>query len=176
MGSIELAASVPVVNALVAAAALPFVLLGATRWPRVKGRNAVQFALSYVIVVLFWAVTTAITAADSPSAEIAVGLMLLAAAGLVYLEIWALMSRGYTLGILVTLLNADRPLSADDLAALYRQGSGLSWIMQHRVRGLIGAGLVRLNGDILSLTSFPGIATALLYRAVVKVLGLRMAG
>jgi len=46
--------------------------------------------------------------------------MALSGGMLIYLEFWGLMSRGYTLGILLTLLDAERPLTETEIASRYR--------------------------------------------------------
>src|SRR5260370_12756845 len=68
-------------------------------------------------------------------AELATSFMILASALIVYLEIWALLSRGYTLGLLLTLFRGEHPMSDAQLAASYRQGEGVGWIMRHRLGG-----------------------------------------
>ncbi len=101
--------------------------------------------------------------------------MILAGALLVYLEAWALLSRGYTLGLLLTLFRGAGPMTDAALAASYRQGQGLGWIMRHRLGGLISTRLVRRQGDLIVLT-LPGAIIALLYRAAIAVLGLKVTG
>lgn len=71
---------------------------------------------------------------------------------LLYLEIWALLSRGYTLAMLLSLLDTSTPLSADEIARRYRGGAGLAWIMEHRAGGLEAARLIRRQGGQIRLT------------------------
>ncbi len=86
------------------------------------------------------------------------------------------MTRGYTLGILLTLLNEDRPLGADEIFTAYRGGEGLGWIMRHRLGGLGAAGLLRKDGNQLILTPGRGMLVVRLYRVCIATLGLRKTG
>ncbi|HKF10916.1 MAG TPA: hypothetical protein VKB89_19675 [Xanthobacteraceae bacterium] len=101
--------------------------------------------------------------------------MILASALIIYLEIWALLSRGYTLGLLLTLFRGKAPMSDAQLAASYRQGEGVGWIMRHRLGGLLSARLVRRQGDCVVLTG-AGALIGILYRAAVATLGLKVTG
>jgi hypothetical protein len=171
----DFSVSSPILYALAALALQPIFLLALTRYKAVSGRNAAQFGLSFATVILVWSGLMAVSR-QATNEELAAGLMVVAAGELFYLEIWALMSRGYTLGILTTLLLAGRPLEDAEVAARYRGGDGLSWIMEHRLRGLIAAGLVTKRGNVLVLSPLLGVATARLYRLTVRVLGLRRTG
>jgi hypothetical protein len=102
--------------------------------------------------------------------------MVIGSAVLVYLEIWGLLSRGYTLGLLTTIHQAGQPLPAAELARRYRGGEGLEWIMRHRLAGLEAAGLVRQDGENLVLTPRLGNAVAWSYRVAVALLGLKVTG
>jgi len=95
---------------------------------------------------------------------------------LFYLEVWGLLSRGYTIGVLLTLLNADHPLTETEISSQYRGGEGLDWVMRHRLGGLIAAGLVEQQGDRVALTCIRGRAVARLYEVSITVLGLRRTG
>src|SRR5260370_15775395 len=99
-------------------------------------------------------------------AELATSFMILASALIIYLEIWALLSRGYTLGLLLTLFRGEHPMSDAQLAASYRQGEGVGWIMRHRLGGHLSAGLVRPRGDG-SVLAGTGALIRILYRAPV---------
>src|SRR5205807_7885585 len=109
------------------------------------------------------------SAQESEITEMALGFMILGAALLFYLEVWALLSRGYTLGLLLTLHRAGRPLDDSELAARYRGGAGLSWIMSHRIDGLLSAGLVSLENGQVVLSPRLGtlVATACKYAIIV---------
>jgi hypothetical protein len=173
---IDFTMSAPVAHAVGAAALQPLCLLLVTRWRPISGRNALQFVLSFVMTVLLWCLWQAFSPAIAAGGEIAAAVMVLAAAGLLYLEIWGLMSRGYTLSMLLTLLDAGKPLDEAGIARSYRGGDGLSWIMRHRVDALVAAGILVRRGDLIVLTAFPGGALAFTYRVFVRLLGLRRTG
>lgn len=155
----------------------PLYLVVVTRIRSVSGRNALQFSLSVVIMVTLWTGTFVAMPSLRPTgiADFALGLMVLAGATLFYLGLWGLLSRGYTLGVLLTL-NANRPLNEDEIANAYRGGEGLSWIMRHRFGGLIAAGLVERQGDRVTLTRCRGLMVARLYQISIATLGLRRTG
>ena len=132
MGSLDFSLSPVLLNAFFAVPALPLYLLVITRLPGTVGRNALQFLISFLVMVLLWAGASFLWpgAEKLTPPDIIVAIMTLVGAGLFYLEIWGLLSRGYTLGLLLTLLKAGRPLSEEELAHNYRNGEGLSWIMR----------------------------------------------
>jgi hypothetical protein len=107
--------------------------------------------------------------------EFVTSLMILAGALLVYLEAWALLSRGYTLGLLLTLFRVKGPMTDAQLAASYWRGQGVGRIMRLRLGGLISARLVRRQGDRIVLTP-TGVIVGILYRAAIAVLGLKVTG
>lgn len=156
----------------------PFVLLFVVRLPRLAGRNALQFLFSTIVAIAVWAIALLLVPAARPNgpAEIVLGAMALGAAILVYLEIWALLSRGYTLGLVITIHQAGRGLSAEELAQGYRRGHGLEWIMRHRLAGLEAAGLVCREADRLVLTPQRGRAVAWGCWAAIWLLGLKATG
>jgi hypothetical protein len=156
----------------------PVYLLAATRLPGLANRYSRQFLVSWLIAVALWAAALLAIPTLRPS-DIGggvIGLMILICGMLGYLEVWGLLTRGYTLGILRTLLEADQPLREDEVARRYRGGDGLDWLMRHRIDGLIAARLVVRQGPRLALTGFWGLAVARLYRAAVVILGLRRTG
>ena len=118
LGHLDFTAGPAVVTSLVAAAVLPAVLAVLARLPRLRDRNALQFLASSVIVIAAWLVALQLPAMPpSSAADIATSLMILAGALLVYLEAWGLLSRGYTLGLLLTLFRAKHPMTDAELAA-----------------------------------------------------------
>jgi hypothetical protein len=176
IGHLDFAAGASVLISILAAGLFPIVLAVLSRLPGLRDRNALQFLASSVAVVALWGI--ALHAHGGPAAtgaELATSLMILAGALLVYLEAWAILSRGYTLGLLLTLFRGKRPMTDAELSASYRHGQGLGWIMRHRLGGLLSARLVRRQGDLVVLT-FPGLVIARLYRAAIAFLGLKVTG
>jgi hypothetical protein len=164
--------------AFAASVGLPLCLLVIARLPPLAGRNAIQFLISVLIAIAAWAGALVLVPAARPAgaAEIAMGAMVIGSAVLVYLEIWSLLSRGYTLALIVAIHQSGGPLTADELARRYRGGEGLEWIMRHRLAGLEAAGLVKRTGDQLVLTQRLGRTAAWSYRIAIAVLGLWATG
>jgi len=176
IGHLDFTAGPAIVAALIAAALFPAVLALLARLPRLHARNALQFLATSVTVVVLWVIALCIGGLRASSAaELATSFMMLASALIIYLEIWALLSRGYTLGLLLTLFRGKAPMSDAQLAASYRQGEGVGWIMRHRLGGLLSARLVRRQGDRVVLTGV-GALIGILYRAAVATLGLKVTG
>ena len=73
------------------------------------------------------------------------------------------------------LFRGKRAMTDAQLAASYRGGQGVGWIMRHRLGGLMSTGLVRRQGDRIVLTS-TGAIIAMLYRVAIAVLGLKVTG
>ncbi len=178
IGGLDFSLTPPILWALVVGCALPIYLAVIARVPSLAGRNTLQFLCGLLVMLVLWTGLIAFWPGPRPPdvADLCAGLMVLGAGSLFYLEVWGLLSRGYTLGLLLTLYRADRPLTEDELAQGYRGGSGLSWIMRHRLAGLIGAGLVRERGHVLKLTPTLGVAVAWLYKVSIVLLGLRRTG
>jgi hypothetical protein len=176
IGHLDFTAGPAVVVALIAAALFPAVLAALSRLPRLRARNALQFLASSTIVVALWAIALCFPAMRaSGAAELATSVMILASALIIYLEIWALLSRGYTLGLLLALFRGTQAMSDAQLAASYRGGEGVGWIMRHRLGGLLSARLVRRQGDRVVLTP-AGAIIGILYRTAVAALALKITG
>jgi len=157
---------------------LPLFLAGTAHIPRLSNRNAYQFLAAFILTIAAWIALVAIVPGSRgiDLLEVVTALMILGSASLVYLELWAVLSRGYTLGLVVTLHRAGRPLREDELAALYRGGAGLSWIMRHRVTGLVKGGVVTIEGGEVVLGARLGTFVAALCKYSILVLGLRKTG
>lgn len=160
------------------AASNPVWLALIARLPGLAGRNPFQFLLSTSVSVAAWAGYLLFAAGAGPVAasDVLLGAMAMAALSLFYLEVWALLSRGYTLALLLCLLRADGPMSAEALARVYRDGEGLGWVFRHRVSGLIGAGLVARAGGMLALKAPLGAMAAVACKACIAFLGLKRTG
>src|SRR5215471_5333115 len=98
MHSLEFTIAGAVMAAFIVSAALPLCLFIVARSPALAGRNAVQFLVSALIAIATWASALLFVPAARPAGfgEIAIGAMVIGSAVLVYLEIWGLLSRGYT--------------------------------------------------------------------------------
>lgn len=177
MSGIDFSISTPHVAAFALAALFPLLLFLTTRPRRLKERNGLQFLLASIVLAALWGAMLVVAPATRPDGVPSALMqgMTLAGALIVYLEIWALLSRGYTLGILLTLLRAGRPLTAEQIAQDYRFGKGLAWIMDHRLAGLASARLIVDSGGTVTLTSL-GRVVAIMYRLSILVLGIGRTG
>jgi hypothetical protein len=164
--------------AFVTSLGVPIYLLLLARAPLLAGRNALQFFAAVMIAAALWGAAALAIPAAQPTGggEFLLGVMVLGSVFLLYLEVWALLSRGYTLGLVITIHHAGRPLSAAELTQHYRRGQGLQWIMRHRLAGLAAARLVRREGPFLVLTPRLGRAVAWSYRLAIAALGLKATG
>jgi hypothetical protein len=165
----------PAVLALV----FPVTLFLTTRLPRLKGKNALQFLLAALIQAGLWLCGSLFMPeplSSSNPADWIPGALTIGSALLLWLEAWALLSRGYTLSMLLVLLRAAKPLAIEELARRYRNGVGLGWIMQHRLGGLRAAKLVRKEGEEVVLTPRRGFMVAAAYQVAITVFGLRRTG
>jgi hypothetical protein len=164
--------------AFMAAALLPICLFLIVRLPFIAGRNALQFLISVIAVLIAWTGALLFIPAARPHdiSDVALGAMVVGTAVVFFLEVWALLSRGYTLGLLITVYRFGRPLPAAELAGSYRSGAGLEWIMRHRLAGLEAAGLVQRSDDAIVLTPRRGRAVASMCRMAIALLGLEATG
>ncbi len=160
------------------AMALPIVLLGVVRVPSLAKRNAIQFSIAAMIMVALWlgGAGGLVLAGRASVVETATGGLILGSAISVYLEIWAPLSRGYTLALLITLSRIGAAAGPVELAAPYRGGEGLGWIMRHRLAGLIRARFVEQDADMVRLTPVLGYLVAVTCNILMKSLGLRRTG
>lgn len=168
----------PLLAAMIVGFFLPVPLWLMTHLPSLRERNPVQFLYAVIIsfgVWVFAVMYLPVFVSSSPE-EWLIGFMGLGGAVLIYLEIWGLMSRGYTLSVLATLYEAGRSLTSDEIARNYRGGDGLDWIMQHRLGGLEASGMVNIEGDRVKLAAPGGFFVARLYLVCIRVLGLRSTG
>lgn len=177
LGSLDFSMPPAVAVALVNALLFPAWLAGTARLRAMADRHARRFLVSAVFMVLTSALSMwALAPAGLTPMDAVVGLCVTLGALLFYLEVWALMTRGYTLGILLTLLKTGRPLTAQEIFDGYRDGDGLGWIMSHRLGGLCASGFIARSGDRLTLAAGRGVFIARLHRLCVIVLGLKRTG
>jgi hypothetical protein len=174
---IDFTMTCPTLLALILGAAMPVYLWLVARVPGLAGRNALQFLITFLFMLAAWVglVWFILTGASPGIAEVIISMCILGTAALFYLEVWALLSRGYTLGLLLTLFMSVKPLTENELASAYRGGDGLDWIMEHRLSGLAAAKLVTIGNGVIALTP-SGALIAHLYRITVTILGLRKTG
>jgi hypothetical protein len=64
------------------------------------------------------------------------------------LQIYNLAERGFSLRVLIEIATAPGgALDAKEIAARYGGGQGLGWMLEKRIRDMVGQGLIRPEGD-----------------------------
>jgi hypothetical protein len=157
----------------------PITLAVVSRSRLLRGRNAAQFFVASLVHLAAWVGGSLfLPAGYTPHGASGwlISSMVVGSFLMIYLEAWALLSRGYTLAMLLALLESPSPLAADAIAARYRSGDGLEWIFRHRLAGLEAAGMIRKEGADLALTPRLGAFVVMLYRVAIAVFGLRKTG
>lgn len=175
---LDFSISYPVQCTWVAVAFFPVTLIIMARLTPLVGRNALQFLLSFVVTTTFWLLTLFFLIQKSQTIDLEsflTSFFLYSGLLLVYLEIWGLLSRGYTLGLLLTFYKSRTALSAKEAAASYRGGEGLDWLIKHRFSGLISAKMIKVQDDKVILTA-RGTVIAYLYKLAILFFGLRYSG
>ena len=76
------------------------------------------------------------------------------------LQLYILADRGFSLRILVDLLETGEPMDAQRLVAAYSRGQGTGWMYRKRIEGILGSGLARREGERLALTERGAVAAA----------------
>lgn len=155
----------------------PFILIVLSRIPWIRQKNAQQFLWSFLVSFISYILFIAVIRTNYPedNSQLLYSLLAYFSAMIIYLEIWALLSRGYTLGLLLTAYRSKQKVDLNYLAHSYRGGEGLEWIIRHRLSGLIGAKLIKNQSGDLSLTPL-GSLIAKLYQFSIKILGLGYTG
>ncbi len=166
----------PVAHSLGHAVTFPLWLALTAKLPLMRERHALRFFCSAVISLIAWAASLILYSETNDILDLLTGLMVMGGFMVFYLQVWGLITRGYTIGILLTLFKSGRPLTDREIFDGYRDGDGLNWIMRHRIGDLSAAGFVLLQGDTLILASRRGVLVARLQRLCVSILGLRRTG
>lgn len=173
-GFADISVPAAVLLALIHVLLFPVYLWASSFLKLLAERHASRFLAAALASAVGWMAFAMVM--HSTAVDLVTGFCVLGGGMLFYLQVWGLLTRGYTLGILLTLLEADRPMTAAQVSTAYRGGSGLQWIMRHRLEGLVGAGLLHRDADRLVLSGTRGVWVARLYRLCVAVLGLRRTG
>jgi signal transduction histidine kinase len=142
-----------------------------------QDRNAIQLFLTSLVIFLFWAsMLFFIGFQDIFLNEMISSFMMLVTILLIYLEIWALLSRGYTLGILLTLAKSTVPLNEREISRSYRAGQGLEWLVHHRFSSLFATNLIAKQGNKIYLTPFLGKFVVSIYKLFIFLFSLKKTG
>src|SRR5437764_6602360 len=114
---VDFVPTLPAALSLAACALLPVLLLALSHGPlrvAAPGRRFVRAA------ALMWAAWAAAMTATAPGAvDLVTGVLLLATATLAAFTLWTLVAWGFTLSMLLALVRAGRPLTAEEWALAY---------------------------------------------------------
>jgi len=128
--------------------AAPFVLL-ISRWlpldvARRFGVTAIAVIAAYILICLRAPLT------EARIVPIVTGAALIVAALVFVLGVWGVLTRGYSVALLITLERSLGKMSVGDLEAGYSGGRGLRWLADKRLGGLKAARVVEIvDGDVL---------------------------
>ena len=104
------------------------------------------------------------------------GLAVIGGGAIVWVEAVSLLSRGYSISILMDLGRAERGMmTVAQVDAGYGGGRGVDWLLDKRIDGLVRLGLVTRSGDDMHLTP-AGSRAARLAGSAIAVTGLRKVG
>lgn len=83
---------------------------------------------------------------------IVTGAALIVAALVFVLGVWGVLTRGYSVALLIALEGLCEPASPDVLARSYSAGRGLRWLTEKRLNGLKAAHVVAVSSDQVIIT------------------------
>ena len=132
--------------AIVLCIATPFVLL-ATRWLPLG--LAHRFNATAVIVVGAYGLGCLYSAALH-TIPVITGAALIVSALVFILGFWGVLTRGYSVALIVALNRLGGRASVGELENAYSDGRGLRWLFDKRLGGLVGAHAVVIeNGQVV---------------------------
>lgn len=177
LNHIDFAFSTSIFISIASCLLFPVFLFFASRLESYQEKNASQFLICTIITLMSWLCGLILTKSIFfSSIELALtNIFILICALLIYLEIWGLLSRGYTIGLLLTFYKAKKPLNIQELGKCYRSGRGLEWLIEHRFAGLTTADMLRREGDKVTLT-YKGTIIVFIYQLFIRLFGLRYTG
>jgi hypothetical protein len=86
------------------------------------------------------------------SADRVSGLATLGFLVLGYIEFWSLVERSFSLRILIDTSARGSGLTRDEIAKHYSEGRGLDWMMEKRIKDLLGSGMLEAAGRTATLS------------------------
>lgn len=90
---------------------------------------------------------------------------------LVYMELFSMLCRGFSLGI-VSVLYDNGPMKTKEICALYGGGRGMVWMIEKRIDSIEKMGLVRRESGYLRVHSLAGVLigrSARFYKELIKI-------
>ena len=160
MGLAELIPPHPVLAALIVTFFMPFLLAGfSRRWfSAMSPGNQIWLTLgtsSVIWLAITFAGNGKINTGQSGAFTFSLiaGAAIILTAGLVLYSVWSLACFGFTTTMLISLANAQSPLSPEEWENSYGSGLGMQAFTDDRIRVLQGMQLIRLKGEEVYLSS-----------------------
>jgi hypothetical protein len=179
MSHLDFSMSVSVFWAFFSCFLFPLFLYASQFIRSIHDKHALRFVICTAISIVLWLLLAMVFNSKAKPIEfidLVLGLAVICCSTILYLQVWGLLTRGYTLAILRTLLESNKPLNATEIGAAYRNFEGLDWIMKHRMQGLHASGMIIINGDNVRLTLQKGKLIACTYAISKRLLGLGRTG
>jgi len=96
--------------------------------------------------------------------QIVAGFAFIVAVLIFELGFWGVLTRGYTVAILLALQQTGDNAPIEQVQSHYAGGRGLGWFMEKRLKGLRAAGVTKENDERIYVTPF-GVLVLLVYRS-----------
>jgi hypothetical protein len=141
--------------------ATPLVLL-LTRWLPVGVAH--RFNITAATVVAAYLILN--LRGDFDAAHIrplAAGFALIVAALVFVLGFWGVLTRGYSVALLIALERLGGTARAAEIETAYSGGRGLRWLAEKRLSGLLQAGVITVTDDQIAVTDGMGMAVLRAY-------------
>lgn len=169
--AVDFVPSIPVVFSLFACGVLPVVLIALSHGIVRIARPGQRFIVATALTWMIW--SAAMFAAMPNLIELLTGVLLLATGTLIAFTLWTLIAWGFTLSMLLTLSQANRPLSAEEWALAYTRGQALEAFTRDRLGILIKLGLASIQGNDVVMTPRRGRLFARVVVSLRKLFGVR---
>ena len=92
------------------------------------------------------------------------GLLLLLSILIFFLGLWGVLTRGYSVAILVSLYNVGGKATTTELEKNYSGGRGLEWLTAKRLNGLSVAKIIKIEKDQITIRKPLGPLLIKLYK------------
>lgn len=99
-----------------------------------------------------WALYYFINISTALSIELAGGCAIIVASCLIYMEIFSMICRGFSLRIVIDILKKGQ-LDLDEVLTGYADGKGVDWIIEKRLQGLHDIGFIEMDQEKITLKS-----------------------
>lgn len=124
----------------------------------------------YTIAMMFFIAGTNCTV------QMAAGFALVIAVLIFILGFWGLLTRGYSVAILIALAEIGDNARIELVYSHYGRGKGLRWFMEKRLKGLLSFGATDEREDYVCVTPTIGAIIYLFYRGFMACFRLRQFG